>query len=145
MDRWATKDRYELETDESNRLVRPSPKVKPPRRDKRRETMDPDRDPDIDDDPDIAHDKDLSLNYKNIGGSIVGRVISRHLGYDPLTVKVGSRFFEADKPLPGAFISVINKETGEPTHVKKETLKGPEGSKYEVSGEGEEEDEGKKK
>ncbi len=142
MDRWATKDRYERETEESQRLVRPAPKIKPPRKDLRRERVNPDRDPDIDDDPDIAHDKDLSLNYKNIGGSIAARVVSRFFyGYDPTAMRVAARFIRADKEDghgAGGFVSVINKETGEPTHVKPETLKGPEGKKYEVVKEDEE-------
>jgi hypothetical protein len=147
MDRWATKDHYERETEESQRLVRPAPKIKAPRRDLRRERMDPDRDPDIDDDPDIAKDKDLSLNYKNVGGS-VARVLSRYLGYDPLAVGVAGRFLrQADLDRSGAdddFVAVVNKETGEPTRVKKDTLKGPEGKKYKIvekeEGESSEED-----
>lgn len=31
------------------------------------------RDPDIDDDPDIAHDKDLSLNYKKVASDVLAR------------------------------------------------------------------------
>jgi hypothetical protein len=141
MDRWATKDRYERETEESERLVRPAPKVKPPRHDRQRETMRPDQDPDIDADPDIARDKDLSLNYKNIGGSIVSRVVSRfYFGHDPIVLRVAARFVRTDivrdddEKASGSdeYVSVINKETGEPTHVKKETLHGPGGAKYEV-------------
>ena len=128
---WATKDRYELETEESQRLIRPSPKLKPPRRDLRRDTVDPDRDPDIDDDPDIAKDKDFSLNYKNIGGSVESRVIRRFLGYDPVVLKVAERFLRADIDRED-YVAVINKETGEPTRVKKDTLKGPEGKKYKI-------------
>src|SRR5271170_4394770 len=132
---WATKDHYELETEESQRLIRPSPKLKPPRRDLRRDTVDPDRDPDIADDPDIAKDKDLSLNYKNIGGSVESRVMRRFLGYDPVALKVFGRVLQADLDRSGAdddFVAVVNKETGEPTRVKKDTLKGPEGKKYKV-------------
>jgi hypothetical protein len=76
---WATKDHYENETDEAERLVRPAPKMKPPRHDKRREDMESDRDPDTDGDPDLKGDPDLSLNYKNIGGSLLERVAFRYL------------------------------------------------------------------
>jgi hypothetical protein len=76
MDLWATKDTYEREEDEAERLVRPAPKVKPPRDDKKRETVH-ERDPDIDDDPDLKKDPDLSLNYKNIGGSMRQRIALR--------------------------------------------------------------------
>lgn len=46
------------------RLVKPSPKHKPPRKDLKKERID-DLDPDLDD-----KDPDLSLNYKDIGGSM---------------------------------------------------------------------------
>lgn len=74
--RWATKTRAEQEDEEVERLVRPAPKVKPPRHDRRREQVNPDRDPDIDDDPDIAKDPDRSRNYKDVGGSV--RVFLRY-------------------------------------------------------------------
>ena len=131
MDLWATKDHYEVENEESERLVRPAPKVRTPRHDLRRERMDTDRDPDIEGDPDIARDKDLSLNYKNVGGSTISRVVSRYLGYDPLALKVANRFVEGDLDRSD-YVPVVNKETGESTHVKKETLKGPEGAKYKL-------------
>ncbi len=72
----ATKDTHEREEDEAGRLVRPNPKVKPPRRDLRRENMEVDKDPDMDGDP------DLSLNYKSVGGSLEERVASRFLQAD---------------------------------------------------------------
>ena len=72
MDRVGTKDHVERETDEAERLVRPAPKVKPPRHDKRRERMDVEDDPDLD-----MTDKDLSKNYKTIGGSVAHRVLER--------------------------------------------------------------------
>jgi hypothetical protein len=78
MDRWATKDTYEREGDEASRLVRPAPKVKPPRLDKRREVTHSDRDPDTSGDPDLKGDRDMSLNYKNVGGSLVERVAGRY-------------------------------------------------------------------
>lgn len=79
MHRWATKDTYEREEDEAERLVRPAPKVKPPRKDKRRETTHAERDPDTAADPDLKGDRDLSLNYKNVGGSLQRRVADRYL------------------------------------------------------------------
>ena len=78
MDLWATKDHYENETDEAERLVRPAPKVKPPRDDKKREDVH-ERDPDTDGDPDLKGDPDMSVNYKNVGGSMVDRVAGRFI------------------------------------------------------------------
>lgn len=74
----ATKDTHEREEDEAERLVRPAPKVKPPRKDRRREDIRPERDSDTAGDPDLKGDRDLSLNYKTIGGSasIVARYLS---------------------------------------------------------------------
>lgn len=90
MDRRATKDHVERETEETERLVRPSPKVKPPRHDKRRELVDPDKDPDLD-----TSDKDLSKNFKDIGGSIGDRVLKRWAADEapakPKKVKVRSK------------------------------------------------------
>ncbi len=74
----ATKSRPEVEDDEAQRLVRPMPKAKPPRRDRRREHMELDRDPDVEGDPDLKGDPDLSLNYKNIGGSVARRFIAEN-------------------------------------------------------------------
>jgi len=70
MDVLGTKTRSEREDEEAERLVRPLPKKKPPRHDRRRERMDVDSDPDIDGDKDTKRDPDLSLNRKNIGGSV---------------------------------------------------------------------------
>ena len=129
MDRWATKDHYERETEEAERLVRQAPKAKPPRHDRRREETETDRDPDIDTDEDIKRDPDLSLNRKNVGGSV--RILSRFLGRDPLALAIARRV-RADLSREGDWVEVINKETGEGTRVKEETLKGPEGAKYKV-------------
>jgi len=63
-DRQGKKDLYTREQEESDRLVRPNPKQKPPRRDLRRDTVEPEKDPDLD-----PKDPDLSMNYKTIGGS----------------------------------------------------------------------------
>jgi len=61
----ATKTDSEKEDEESERLVRPNPKKKPPRKDKRRERVHVD-DPDVDT-GDRGDDKDLSLNHKRVG------------------------------------------------------------------------------
>lgn len=68
--RLSTKDNYEREDQEAERLVRPEPKQKPPRRDRRRERV---QDPDAEKDPDLKGDPDLSLNYKTIGGNVARR------------------------------------------------------------------------
>jgi len=120
MDRVGTKDHVERETDEAERLVRPAPKVKPPRHDKRRERMDVDDDPDLD-----LTDKDLSKNYKTIGGSVTHRVLERWAkGENP----------EAEK------VRVRKKETGWVGWVGQDALKSSPGD-YEVVEA--EEDEGK--
>ena len=77
MIRQATKDQYERETEEADRLVRPAPKIKPPRRDKRREEVRVDQDPDVEGDVDVAKDPDLSLNFKSIGGSVARSILAR--------------------------------------------------------------------
>jgi hypothetical protein len=108
---FGTKTHVELENEEAERLVRLTPKVKPPRRDKRREDMRTERDPDIDGDPDIKRDQDRSLNYKTVGGA----------------ARVAARFLLARDEL----VSVRNKETGHVVNVSEETLKGEDASKYE--------------
>jgi hypothetical protein len=84
MDRQSTKTREELEQEEAARLVRPAPKYKPPRRDRRRERDDSDKEVDPDE---VADRKDRSDNYKDVGGStgpkgrispLVGSVVARY-------------------------------------------------------------------
>lgn len=73
MSKIATKDKHEKEQEEAERLVRKSPKKKPPRRDKERgrmKTYDPDMGRDTDD------DKDLSMNFKDVGGSVIARRVA---------------------------------------------------------------------
>ncbi len=82
MDLFATKSDTEREDEEADRLVRPAPKLKPPRHDKRREHIQPDADPDQDETKD---DRDLPLNYKDVGAS--ERVVRRFLGEDTIVVK----------------------------------------------------------
>jgi hypothetical protein len=60
----STKDLHEREEEEAERLVRPLPKVKPPRHDLRREQVEAEHDPDMG-----KSDKDLSKNRREIGGS----------------------------------------------------------------------------
>ena len=102
MDFRATKTDGQREDEEAERLIRPLPKKKPPRHDKRRERMELDRDPDVDGDPDLKGDPDLSMNYKTIGGSMVHRVAKKSQ-----TKKV----------------KVRRKEDGQVTEVTEETLR----------------------
>lgn len=102
MHRWSTKDHYEREEDETERLVRPAPKDKPPRHDLRRERVDSDGDADS---GDASDRKDRSKNYKVIGGS------------DHLASK--------DK------IPATNRETGKTVYISPETLK-EEPGKYQL-------------
>lgn len=62
----ATKSEAEKEDAEAERLSRPSPKKKPPRKDKRRNRVQFDKDPDIDT-GDRGDDPDLTRNYKRVG------------------------------------------------------------------------------
>ena len=65
--RVATKTPAEKEDAEVERLSRPSPKLKPPRKDKRREQI-KEHDPDLDE-----KDKDMSLNYKDSSARLAAR------------------------------------------------------------------------
>lgn len=112
MDVLATKDHYELETEETERLVRPAPKVKPPRHDKMREDVH-ERDPDTDGDPDLKADPDMSVNYKNVGGSLVERVLAR-FATEPKD--------KQDKPKSNKWVKVRNKVLDVGTRVRPETL-----------------------
>jgi len=112
MDVRATKDHYENETEETERLVRPSPKVKPPRHDKMREDVH-ERDPDTDGDPDLKGDPDMSVNYKDVGGSLVERVVAR------FATKPKD---EQDKPKSNKWVRVKNKVLDVGTRVRPDTL-----------------------
>ena len=69
--RWATKSDAEVEDEESERLVRPSPKKKPPRKDLKRHRVQEKSEKD-DKDPDEEQDrKDRSRNYKDASHSRV--------------------------------------------------------------------------
>lgn len=123
MDILGTKTFGEKEDEEVERLVRPLPKKKPPRKDRRREETQAERDPDVEGDPDLKGDPDLSMNYKTIGGSMVDRVARRFMGRDP------------------KMISVRHRDTGRVVQVSEETLK-EESSKYEKLEEAEEDPKG---
>lgn len=65
-----TKTDSEREEEEAERLVKPAPKKKPPRRDLRRNRTNVDDDHDTD-----THDDDLSLNYKDAASRVVRRML----------------------------------------------------------------------
>jgi hypothetical protein len=104
---------------EDERLVRPSPDDKPPRRDLRRERVHTEDDASPDDPSDA---KDRSKNYKNIGGSLRDRVVQA-----------------AKDRIPAK-----NRETGETVQISPDTLK-KEPGKYEPIDDDEEEGGGEKK
>jgi hypothetical protein len=122
MDILSTKTRAEKEDDEAERLVRPSPKLKPPRHDKRRERVESVQDTDSDEEADA---KDRSRNHKDVGGSIAGRVLHRYI--------------EAAEEK----ITVIKKDTGRKVRVSPKTLKDKPGD-YEIPKEDEEKPEAPK-
>jgi len=105
MDRWATKNTVERQDDEASRLVRPSPKYKPPRRDLRRENVSPESDSDSERDP------DESRNFKDIGGSVQ---------------RIAQRFARDTERIPAK-----SKETGETVNISPDTLK-EQPDKYEA-------------
>lgn len=115
MDLRATKTHSERQDEESERLVRPSPKLKPPRHDRRRERMKVDSDPDTDE-----KDPDESLNYKDIGGS-TSRVVRRFLAKAE-RVKVRKRDTgrtvlvteKALKEKPGEYEALKDEDEGKP-------------------------------
>lgn len=109
--RLGTKSIGDREDEEAERLVRPLPKKKPPRKDRRRERMDVERDPDLSDE-DTKRDPDLSLNRKNIGGSV-----------NLLRILRNAR--NADR------VKVRRKEDGKVVDVSRDTLK-ERGGEYEV-------------
>lgn len=119
--RYGTKDDYERETDEAERLVRPAPKIKPKRTDKQRNTV-REPDPDLD-----AKDPDLSMNYKTIGGSVIG-------------TRVLARFLQADLDRTNDRVKVRHKQTGNITYVLPETLKKDRGTTYEPVDDDDEDD-----
>lgn len=115
MDRRATKDTYEREEEEAERLVRPAPKVKPPRDDKKREDVH-EHDPDTDGDPDLKGDPDLSLNYKSVGGSLAERVAEKWVRVKNKELDKGTRVSpETLQEQPGKYEKVEKNEPDPPT------------------------------
>ena len=77
----ATKSDAEREDEAVEKLVKPSPKAKPPRHDLRNERVEAERDPDLD-----TTDDDLSLNFKKVASRslvavMASRIASRFLAY----------------------------------------------------------------
>ncbi len=124
----ATKDTHEREDEEAERLVRPSPKLKPPRKDLRRQTTDTDRDSDTSGDPDLKGDPDLSLNYKTVGGSLIERVVYRFI-----EAKQRSNIRGPSSKQPGRIkapkVKVYDTESERTVEVSRDTLK-DESSRY---------------
>ena len=118
----ATKDDHEREEDEAERLVRPAPKVKPPRRDRRRETIQSELDSDTSGDPDLTGDKDLSLNYKTIGGSasIVARYLSGKSNIKYVSV------IDTQAKDPAKQVTSIPEDTAKANPSRYKIQKGPE-------------------
>jgi len=130
----ATKDTYEREEDEASRLVRPAPKVKPPRKDKRREVTHADKDPDVSQDKDLKSDPDMSLNYKTIGGSTSSRVVARFLFEAASKIRTRNPK-PGGKPKPSAgpkkYVTVFDRDTQETrTVLESQQKKNP--SRYQV-------------
>lgn len=95
----ATKDNTEREDEEVERLQRRLPKDKPPRHDSHKQRISPESDPDTESDP------DMSLNRREVGGSILSRILLRYAQGD--SGKVTVRNTESDK------IVQVNPETVE--------------------------------
>lgn len=113
--KYATKTHPENEDDEAERLVRSAPKLKPPRKDKRRENME------LEDNKDADLDsKDMSLNYK-----VVGNVVSRYAGNK--RIQQQSKLWRSRNKNK---VPAINKQTGDRVFVSPQTLK-EEPGKYE--------------
>lgn len=108
MDRRATKTPAEREDAEAERLVRPAPKKKPPRHDKRREQMDTSEDE--------GQDPDMSLNYKDIGGNVLRRWAAKQKKIPAKSRETGETVFISPDTLkkePGKY-EAIESEEGKP-------------------------------
>ncbi len=84
-----TKTDAEREDEATEKLVKPSPKKKPPRHDLRNERVESD-DPDLDD-----TDDDLSLNFKKVAGEVFVR---------QMAVRVAARYLRAEEKEDDAFL-----------------------------------------
>jgi len=102
-----TKTRTQAEDEEVERLVRPSPKKKPPRKDKRRNQVQI-KDSDLGQ-GDRGDDKDLSLNYKRVGGekirqstsyneTLIGERVGHGEGIPPLFSQTAAMHWREDMP-----------------------------------------------
>ena len=118
MDFWATKTPYERQQEEDERLVRPNPADKPPRKDLRRERVRSEDDADAGDPSDL---KDRSKNFKDVGGSLVKRVAARAAERIPAksreTGEVVSISPETLKEQPGKYEAVDSEEPSEDEEV----------------------------
>ena len=80
------------------------PKVKPPRKDRRRERVHAEKDPDVDEDKDTKKDKDKSMNFREIGGSsnLYRGFIQAAMGAhgSPLYSSYPLQVWQADKSMP---------------------------------------------
>jgi len=136
----ATKNHQQRQDEEAARLVRPNPKVKPPRRDLRRERV---QEPD----PDAKKpDKDISKNFKDIGGSLIQRVVqgakdripakSRETGeivnISPETLKEKPNLYEAVDPAEAESKSPDKpvEEKGESGEVEKPKTDAPDKEEF---------------
>jgi 2'-5' RNA ligase len=81
----ATKTDAEREDEATEKLVKPSPKKKPPRKDLRNERVESEDDPDLDTD-----DDDLSLNFKKVATSL----------FAEMAVRVAARYLDAKRDRP---------------------------------------------
>ena len=82
----ATKTDAQREDEATEKLVKPSPKAKPPRHDLRNERVEAERDPDLDD-----TDDDLSLNFKKVASrSLIAMMAER----------VAARYLDAKRDRP---------------------------------------------
>ena len=82
----ATKTDAEREDEATEKLVKPSPKKKPPRKDLRNERVEAEADPDLD-----TSDDDLSLNFKKVATRVL---------FAEMAVRVAARYLDAKRDRP---------------------------------------------
>ena len=101
----AEKTHAEDEDEEAQKMVRESPKLKPPRHDLRNNRMEHDSDPDMED-LGAEGDKDLSLNYKRVASLWMMR-----LSNDPplsSPASVSQKIPSVDEQAPGTVVTTKN-------------------------------------
>ena len=123
MRRFSKKNEHEKEDEEAERNVRKSPKKKPPRTDKTRRRVKKE-DPDVDGDPDTEDDDDLSMNYKDIGGSLIENVTRRFLFADDKKEQKDDEDEKEEDDKPSGFPGQNKKE--DPDEDKKDEEEKPE-------------------